>query len=148
MLTIMSSILGLIGGPIWLLNGHRNFYSINEQDIEMSLKKYDANGFGIANHLAMIACFISYKKWVQWEKCPSNARLPYIGLQTDTNLTTPSQCKQQRKPWTTEGYEKYGIRATVSRNQNRCIGLLSKMTSSICRKEHKEIRNTKKTKII
>ena len=57
MLTIVGSIVGMIGGPIWLLNEHQKFYSINEQDNEMSSKNYDTNGFEIANHLAIIECF-------------------------------------------------------------------------------------------
>jgi hypothetical protein len=34
--------------------------------------------FGFANHLTLIACFISYEKWVQREKCLSKTRLPYF----------------------------------------------------------------------
>jgi hypothetical protein len=41
--------------------------------------------FGFANHLALNACFvytyIHYEKWVQGEKYPSKARLPYYMIQ-------------------------------------------------------------------
>ena len=47
----------------------------------MSSKNYEATGYGhdldFADHLALIACFISYEKWVQREKYSSKARPPY-----------------------------------------------------------------------
>ena len=33
--------------------------------------------FGLANHLTLIPCFITYTKWVQSEKCKFKACLPY-----------------------------------------------------------------------
>ena len=50
----------------------------------MSSRDYEAKWlwpqFGFASHLGLIACFITYEKWVQREKYPNNTRLPYIQL--------------------------------------------------------------------
>ena len=45
-----------------------NLHFDNEQEIHMSSKNYEENDYGpceFANHLAVIACLISYKKRVQ-----------------------------------------------------------------------------------
>ena len=50
----------------------------------MSFEIYEANDCGHNLnwvHLAFIACFISYEKWVWRERrYPSNACLPYVAL--------------------------------------------------------------------
>ena len=43
--------------------------------------------FGLANHPTLIACFISYQKWVQREMQPSQAHLSYIYVNLHTTWT-------------------------------------------------------------
>ena len=51
------------------------------------MSKWLRASFGFASHLTLIAYFISYKKWVQREKCPNNTRLPYlISMPSDSLL--------------------------------------------------------------
>ena len=44
------------------------------------MRRMATSTFGLANHLALIACFISYEKRMQNEKCPNNIRLRYVKL--------------------------------------------------------------------
>lgn len=45
----------------------------------MSSEDYEGNGYGyIANHGALVACFMPYKKWVSRENCPFKTRSPYV----------------------------------------------------------------------
>jgi hypothetical protein len=46
MLVILSSIVNMVGGFVWPLNGHGNLYFDNEWDIHMSFKFYVASGYG------------------------------------------------------------------------------------------------------
>ena len=56
MLTILGSIINIVGGPIWPLSEHKNW------------NKWLQARFRFAKHLVLIACFISYRKWVRREK--------------------------------------------------------------------------------
>ena len=66
---VIHSKINIIRGPVWPLNEHEIF--------TLTMNKIFLQGrYGIANHLTLIACFISYEKWVQREKYPNNTRLP------------------------------------------------------------------------
>ena len=67
---VIRAMINIIGGPVWPLNEHEIF------TLTMN-KKFVQGRYGIANHLALFECFISYEKWVQREKYPNNTRLPY-----------------------------------------------------------------------
>ena len=58
----------------------------------MSSENYEANGykhkFGFSNHLALIAYFISYEKWMQREKCPNNTCLRYHIAEINGNISS------------------------------------------------------------
>ena len=67
---VIRAMINIIGGPVWPLNEHEIF------TLTMN-KKFVQGRYGIANHLALFECFISYEKWVQRENYPNNTRLPY-----------------------------------------------------------------------
>jgi hypothetical protein len=82
MLTILGSIVNINWDrSIWSLNEHKNLHFDNEKDIHMSSEnlrgKWLWAWFGYANQFALIACFISYEKWAQGEKCLNNTSLRY-----------------------------------------------------------------------
>ena len=76
MLTILSSItnekIGREGGTrISTLIMNKIIHMIS-----IIMRQIDTCMIWIANHLTLVACFISYKKWVQREKCLNNTHPP------------------------------------------------------------------------
>ena len=54
-------------GPICPCNDHVILHFVDEYDIHMSFKNHEESGYWhkLDLLLALILCFISYKKWVQ-----------------------------------------------------------------------------------
>ena len=74
MLTILSSVLNMIGGSIQPLKEHKNLHFYYELDIHMSAENYESPWLWawlkFANPSQMV-CFISSEKWVHREKYPN-----------------------------------------------------------------------------
>lgn len=82
----------------------------------LSSEKYEANGYGysldFANHLTLIACLKSYKKWVHIEKYPSKARLPHsskmpqeYSSNEQSNLCHTKRYQIVQNPWSCDTQE-------------------------------------------
>ena len=78
MLPILGSIVNMIVTTYmttyctrWMMN---KIYSMSFK--KKTLGKWLRAHCGIANHYALIACFVTNEKWVQKEKYPNNTRLP------------------------------------------------------------------------
>ena len=69
LLSILCSIVYTIGGGIWSFNEKENLHLWSRIEYSNDVHNYEENelqvGIGIANHLPLLACFISYEKWVQ-----------------------------------------------------------------------------------
>ena len=63
MLTILDSIVNMIGPPIQPLNEHGNFHFDNGCHVHMTSKNHEANDLDW--DLALIACFLFCEKWMQ-----------------------------------------------------------------------------------
>ena len=55
MLTLLGSIVNMIGGPIQLLNEYENLHFSGEWDIHTSFEAYEANGYGRGLNLVIIS---------------------------------------------------------------------------------------------
>ena len=116
MLSVLGSNDNIIGWTYmsisWALESLLWYWIGNSYDLRKLRVNYLQARLIFANHLALRACFISYEKWVQRQKCLIEVHLPYHNnwIEKYTLLVRPPTLLN--KPWILQNLSICRLRAT------------------------------------